>query len=123
MNDKIRVHRNLHRARIGGPQWVQTERGRVKGYLEEITLEEVSTRIQAGGRRRCEEKQVRSVCGFLDGVPGGKEGGQPSAWRRISFDPRVDETFMAEGKRWNRAEAVRLCGDGSAWALRPRWEE
>jgi hypothetical protein len=121
MKNTVRVHRNLHKARAGGPQWVVTKSGRVLEYLDRVVLENVTTRIQPGGLRRCRKKQVRNVCGFLDGEclsrrPAGE------GWLPIRFDPRKDLAFLAGDTPWNRAAAVDLKSDGTAWVLAPTWE-
>lgn len=113
----IRIHRNLHRARAGGPQWVRTQRGKVAEYLESVTLTNVTTRTRPGCMDDCKESQKRAVCAFFDGVPAvhAPEGD----WQRVSFDPRVDNHFHVDGKPWNRARATQLRADGSCWVLDP----
>jgi hypothetical protein len=120
-SNKIRVHRNLHKARAGGPQWVVTKRGRVVEYLDRAVLVNITTRVQPGGLRRCRKKQVRNVCGFLDGE-GVTRRPAGEGWMPIQFDPRKDLAFLACGKPWNRAAAVVLEQDGKAWVLAPTWE-
>lgn len=121
----MRVHRNLHNARRGGPQWVHTVKGRVSAYLDEVRLTSVTTRIQPAGAAKCAATQVRSVCAFFDGQETSfntpAEGGH-GTWQRIGYDPRKDASFMADGTAWNAAAAVELRADGSAWVLGPRWE-
>ncbi len=132
----MRIHRNLHNARHGGPQWVHTVKGRVAQYLEEVYLTSVTTRIQPAGQAKCQASGVRSVCAFFDG-----EEVQPvtfttgvvrraGGWRRISYDPRKDSSFFADGQKlypslnaepWNTADAVKLLRDGSSWVLNPQW--
>lgn len=117
----MRIHRNLHAARQGKPQWVETRAGRVAAYLDSVTLLNVSTRIQLGGLKRCQENQVRQVCAYMDGelsaeTPAGD-------WQRIAFDPRKDTHFLANGLPWNLASAVRLEADGKSYVLNPRLEE
>jgi len=137
----MRVHRNLHAARQGTPQWVQTLRGRVVAYHPEIALSSVTTRIQPAGARACRQEQVRRVCAFLDGWPAGMAEyagwtadeltGDP-LWRRIVFDPRREDQFgllnpwgavdrFGFYSRWNAADMVLMLSDGSSWARRARW--
>ncbi len=120
----MRYHRNLHNAKRGGPQWVRTERGRVAEYLETVELEGVTTRLQPAGVRKCQERNVRSVCAFLDGEPTHQAPPLVSpGWEPICFDPRVDQNFRTpEGLEWNAADYVILASDGRSWAYRPRWE-
>jgi len=118
----MRVHRNLHHARKGGPQWVSTVRGRVDEYLSEVVLLQVRTRIQPAGIAKCALQRKRDVCAFFDGgrtydLP------QKGQWKAVSFDPRVDKTFLADGSAWNAADAAHLRPDGSTVVLNPRWED
>lgn len=122
ITNKVRVHRNLHKARSGGPQWVLTKSGRVVEYLARATLVNVSTRIQPSVLRRCREKKVRNVCGFLDGQRV-EHREATEGWLPIRFDPRCDDVFLAGDKEWNRAEAVILTANGRAWVLNPRWQK
>lgn len=117
----MRIHRNLHNARRGGPQWVSTVNGRVDEYLTEVVLLQVTTRIQPGGLARCKLQRKRDVCAFFDGgfcvdVP------RSDSWQRVAFDPRQDKTFLADGQPWNKAEAAHLRADGSTFVLNPRLE-
>jgi hypothetical protein len=119
----IRVHRNLHNARRGGPQWVRTAKGKVAEYLEAVVLTGVTTRIQPAGQRKCQESGTRSVCAYFDGQRTGKAHG---VWHKVSYDPRSDDSFTAwvEGKPvpWNTADAAHLRADGSTWVTNPTWE-
>lgn len=123
-----RIHRNLHNARRGGPQWVETRGGKVQACLDSVLLTNVTTRIQPAEARKCRESGQRAVCAFFDGVRGGDDRGYvgTGTWLRIAYDPRHNSTFeWVDGdvrRAWNRAQAVRLEADGSAWALEPRWE-
>ena len=121
----MRVHRNLHNARRGGPQWVETKGGRVQRYLEEVVMLDVTTRIQPAGARKCRETQVRGVCAFFDGSPAGDWQPQVphSGWQRVSYDPRSDIDFMAGGLPWNAARAVCLDADGHCYVLEPEWRD
>ncbi len=129
----MRVHRNLHNAKRGGPQWVVTERGKVVEYLVSVALVDVTTRIQPGGAAKCRTSGVRSVVAFFDGTHADNqaliaavkdEGGQ-----RITYDPRSDSEFYSYAllgslpKRWNTADAVILNADGTSYAYNPRWQE
>lgn len=121
---QMRVHRNLHNARRGGPQWVHTVKGRVSAYLDEVQLANVTTRIQPAGAAKCAATQVRSVCAFFDGEethispPLIQRG-----WEPVCYDPRADDAFHTpEGVKWNAAEYVVLASDGRAWAYNPRWQ-
>ena len=133
----MRVHRNLHAARKGGPQWVETARGRVVRYWAELELRDVSTRIQPAGAERCKLTQVRSVCAFLDGELHTGPASVWAAWSRVKYDPRHHAAFLHDQRgaapsavpderhgwrRWNRADRVILNQDGSCYALNPRWE-
>lgn len=123
----MRIHRNLHNAKAGGPQWVETKGGKVQQYLEAIGLVDVTTRIQPAGQRKCAESQVRSVCAYFDGNPGTDwetiDPRRDEGWLRVSYDPRKDTAFMAGGKPWNTAVATLLLADGSTWVLLPTFEE
>lgn len=127
-NSTTRIHRNLHNARRGGPQWVETKGGKVRAYLDSVLLTNVTTRIQPAGARKCRDTGVRSVCAFFDGVRGSDDRGYvgTGTWHRISYDPRRDEAFTyvddALIAPWNAADAVQLRTDGSAYVLNPRWE-
>lgn len=122
----MRIHRNLHNARRGGPQWVHTARGKVQAYLDSVCLVNVTTRIQPAGQRKCQESGVRSVCAFFDGDRPAEAYLGCGEWHRVSYDPRKDEAFLfAVGgftQSWNTAEAVRLDTDGSCYVLNPTWE-
>lgn len=123
----MRIHRNLHNAKAGGPQWVETKGGKVQQYLDSVALLDVSTRIQPAGQRKCQETNVRSVCAFFDGELTDVPGLRNDSWLRVEYDPRVDDTFKAvssTGVRypWNRAAAAHLCADGSTWVLNPTLE-
>ena len=122
----MRLHRNLHNARRGGPQWVVTVRGRVHAYRDSIMLQNVTTRVQPGGVKRCAAKGVREVVAFLDGdeIAPSEAVGFKWRWRRISFDPRTDTQFSAEGfGPFDRALYIHLRADGSSWVLSPAYEE
>ncbi|MEI2421998.1 hypothetical protein V6O07_17100, partial [Arthrospira platensis SPKY2] len=124
---RYRVHRNLHQARAGGPQWVLTKRGKVQAYRETVGLLGVNTKISAAVRKRCELKQRRTVCAYIEGLVTDRTALPVGAWLRISFDPRREAYFMASGddgerKPWNAADAARFDDDGSGWVLNPRWE-
>jgi len=116
----VRVHRNLHKARAGGPQWVSTVRGRVDEYLDEVVLMNVTTRIQPGGLAKCKKRQRRDVCAYLDGDRGHRVD-DGHEWQRVAFDPRCDANFLADGRPWNVADMAHLRCDGSALVLNPRW--
>ena len=125
----MRVHRNLHNARKGGPQWVVTRRGKVFEYLESCTLSGVTTRIQPAGQAKCAEKQVRSVCAYFDGFsspadPTSGTGKMPvgNAWKVLAYDPRCDTEFMADGQPWNTADAAYMAPDGTTYILNPTLE-
>ena len=119
----MRVHRNLHAARKGGPQWVETKGGRVAAYHAELQLAGVTTRLQPAGVRKCQERQVRSVCAYLDG--GLCHDAPPlvsPGWEPVVFDPRRHDQFTTpNGEPWNAAAYVILAADGRAWAYRPTW--
>ena len=119
----MRLHRNLHKARVGGPQWVSTVRGKVDEYLDEVVLVHVTTRIQPGGLARCALQRRRDVCAFFDGGRAEESCVMDERWCRVSFDPRQDRTFLANGKPWNAADMAYLREDGSAFVLNPRWED
>lgn len=124
---RFRVHRNLHRARAGGPQWVVTQRGKVQEYRSTVALLAVNTRIRAATRKRCEVQQRRTVCAYIEGEITNQVMSSTGAWCRISFDPRREANFMAcdsDGARrpWNTADAARFDEDGTGWALNARWE-
>ncbi len=128
----MRIHRNLHNARRGGPQWVHTVKGKVEAYLDSVLLVNVTTRIQPAGQAKCQTSGVRSVCAFFDGdLPTGAYVGTGS-WDKVVYDPRVDDAFLAGHpslvklgstslRRWNAADAVRLDADGSCLVLGARW--
>jgi hypothetical protein len=122
----MRVHRNLHNARRGGPQWVETQKGKVVRYLEEVKLREVSTRIQPAGQAKCQSSGVRSVIAFFDGVEGASIEFAIGTWERVEYDPRVDSNFLVRRgdntSRWNVAKGAHLRADGSTWVVGARWE-
>jgi hypothetical protein len=129
----MRVHRNLHNARRGGPQWVHTHGGRVQAYLEAITLVNVSTRIQPAGQAKCQASGVRSVVAFFDGDEATTEflsKPQRGSWQLVSYDPRRDSAFRVcaelpshHNGDWNVADVAELRTDGSTWVLNARWED
>ena len=124
---RFRVHRNLHHARVGGPQWVLTRRGRVQAYRVEVGLLGVRTKIGEAVRKRCELNQRRTVCAYVEGVVIDVAVLPAGAWLRMSFDPRREANFMVfstDGARWawNAADAARFDEEGIGWALNPRWE-
>lgn len=122
----MRIHRNLHNAKAGGPQWVSTLRGKVDAYLDSVYLANVTTRIQPAGQRKCQESGVRSVCAYFDGDQAQAwevQAGCPHGWHRVSYDPRVDSSFLADGRPWNTADAVRLQADGVTYVLNPSFED
>ena len=120
----MRIHRNLHNARRGGPQWVSTVRGKVHQYLHDLRLKNVTTRIQPAGQRKCQESGVRSVCAYFDGDRENRLATEIAGeWLRVSYDPRVDSSFLANGQPWNTAAAVELRADGSCYVLNPSFEE
>ncbi len=121
----VRIHRNLHAARKGTPQWVRTERGKVVEYLPTVALRDVTTRVRPGGVRRCQEQGVRQVCAFFDGFridPADLPTSEPEAI--VRFDPRQDEQFHAVGildspggrYPFRTAAFVALCESGRAYA-------
>jgi hypothetical protein len=121
----LRVHRNLHAARAGGPQWVSTVRGKVAAYLPSVALENVTTRVQPGGVAACQRSGVRSVVAFFDGHetdPVHVWNLDSPAWQRVQFDPRHDSAFRAGDRIFNRASVACLCADGSTYVLNPTWE-
>lgn len=123
----MRVHRNLHNARKGGPQWVETISGKVTRYLEEVKLTGVSTRIQPAGQAKCQSSGVRSVIAFFDGAEAPGADVLPGTWERVEYDPRVDSTFLVRHNDdttapWNVAIGAHLRADGSTWVLGARWE-
>ena len=122
----MRIHRNLHNAKKGGPQWVETKGGKVAQYLETVALVDVSTRIQPAGARKCQQTNVRSVCAFFDGEQTDVPGMRNENWYRVVYDPRVDDQFRYKKGLvtypWNRAAAAHLCADGSTWILNPTYE-
>lgn len=139
MTNAIRVHRNLHNAKRGGPQWVRTHRGKVAEYLDSVALSDVSTRVQAGGVKRAQAAQVRNVCAYLDGTPDpvhphalppGETPFDGGLWFKVTFDPRTDDSFgyrpVSDGAivySWNRARRVILLPTGEAWVSDPTWED
>jgi hypothetical protein len=122
----MRVHRNLHNAKRGGPQWVETKAGKVARYLDEVKLHDVSTRIQPAGQAKCQTSGVRSVVSFFDGVEGASIEFAIGTWERVEYDPRVDNTFLVRRgdntAPWNVAIGAHLRADGSTWVLGARWE-
>ena len=117
----MRVHRNLHNARHGGPQWVHTVKGLVNEYLEEVVLTGVTTRIQPAGQRKAKDTQVRNVCAYFDGDRGDASVIAGKTWHRVSYDPRKDTAFQADGARWNTADATVLAADGVTYVCGARW--
>ena len=117
----MRVHRNLHAARAGKPQWVETQRGRVVRYLRSLTLTDVSTRIQPAAAAKCKAEGVRRVCAFFDGTEAilANRSTKASDWQRIDYDPRNGQGFTAANVEWTHAEAVHLRDDGAAFVLNP----
>lgn len=119
----MRVHRNLHAARQGKPQWVETPKGRGARvvYHENMILRGVTTRIQPAAAAACEREQVRRVCAFFVGTPDLPEHDDLPAegWKRIAYDPRTGGGFTCDGVEWEHADAVALNRDGSAYALNP----
>jgi len=123
----MRVHRNLHNARKGGPQWVETQKGKVVRYLEEVKLTGVSTSIQPAVQAKCQESGVRSVIAFFDGVEAPGAHVLPGTWERVEYDPRVNSNFQVIRNHyptpWNVAIGAHLRADGSTWVLGARWED
>lgn len=123
----MRVHRNLHNARVGGPQWVETVKGKVARYLDEVRLTNVSTRIQPAGQAKCQASGVRSVVAFFDGVEAPGAHVLPGTWERVEYDPRVNSNFQVIRNHypmpWNVAIGAHLRADGSTWVLGARWED
>lgn len=130
----MRIHRNLHNARHGGPQWVHTVRGKVEAYLDSVLLVDVTTRIQPAGQAKCQTSGVRSVCAFFDGVQNTTAYVGTGSWDKVVYDPRVDDAFLSGHpslvalgstslKRWNTADAVRLTPEGECFVLGARWVE
>jgi hypothetical protein len=117
----MRVHRNLHNAKRGGPQWTVTARGRVVEYLADVHLAGVTTRIQPAGAARCHSTGVRSVCAFFDGERVTDLHDVDGPWLRVTYDPRKHSDFMANGERFNVAAGAWLRRDGSTVVLAPRW--
>jgi len=119
----VRIHRNLHNAKRGGPQWTRTERGKVVEYLDAVALRDVSTRVRPGGVRRCQDRGVREVCAFFDGQridPTDLPTSEPEA--AVRFDPRVDSQFYAAGFDvpgsrfpFSRADFIALTHSGRAY--------
>lgn len=136
MDQRIRVHRNLHAARAGAPQWVITDgRGRVVERVPYLALADVETMVQPAGVRRCHETGVRAVCARFKGRPAALWE-LPDAgleWWRTQFDPRRDEAFMAViespfgpealSLKWNHARYALLAPSGSCTVFDPEWRE
>lgn len=133
-----RIHRNLHNAKAGGPQWVHTVSGKVEAYLEQVHLTDVTTRIQPAGARKCAASGVRSVVAFFDGAFATTSQVEAlenvddriEGWHRVAYDPRTDDAFLylvtdepaVPAQRWNAADAVALTSSGRTYVLRPRWQ-
>lgn len=113
----MRVHRNLHAARRGDSQWVETRGGIVHRYHATLALGGVSCIVQPGGAARCAREGVRDVVAYFSGV---QAAHVPSGdWLRVSFDPRTDTRFRTALGPFDYADYAQLLADGAAYVLTP----
>jgi hypothetical protein len=89
---RVRVHVNLHK---GNLSVVDPRISRVIASVDDITLTDVSFRVQPGGLRRIREQRQRTVCAYAVGtVAAVNSEPDVTGHRRVTFNPFTGDTFM-----------------------------
>jgi hypothetical protein len=93
---RVRVHVNLHK---GCFSVLDPRSGRVIAHVGDITLTEVTFRVQPGGLRRIREHGQRAVCAYALGTVAAVDTCPDVTGRdRVSFNPFTADTFTRNGE-------------------------
>lgn len=106
---KLYVHRNLNRS-----CWSILDRGKLRGYRNEVTVRDVEFRVRPGGYSRYLREASRNVHAFVVGTI---SRGIPQGRRtRIRYDLNRGQFVDLKGNAYTHAAAVRMDSNGRVWA-------
>ena len=104
----VKVYYNLHK---GGYSVVSRATGRVVAWVQDITLTDVTFRVQPAGVRRIRERHQREVVAYVIGTIKDVESGPDVAgMRQVAFNPYRADTFTIDGEPIYAAPVVTFTG-------------
>lgn len=104
----VKVYYNLNK---GGYSVVSRTTGRVVGWVQDITLTDVTFRVQPAGVRRIRERHQREVVAYVIGTIKDVESGPDvSGMRQVTFNPYRASTFTIDGEPVHTAPVVTFTG-------------
>jgi hypothetical protein len=122
--DKVAVHYNLHRCRVGTKPkkgescFVVRQKGRVAGYVPSIAVEDAEFVVQPGGLKSIRKKGSRAVIAYVKGT--GRDPGASDIKRKIAngkavpvcFNPFKNDSFVncKTGKPVKKAKVALFSG-------------
>jgi hypothetical protein len=109
---RVRVHWNLHRL-----DWSVTVHGLVVANVPDITLADVTFRVQPAGLARIRASGRRAVCAYAVGVVTAVgTGPDVTGMERVSFNPHRGDTFTCQGEPIWSAPLV-VFKDAAGWVF------
>jgi len=116
-DDWVFIHRNLHR-----PPYYSIKSGRsggpVIGYDTDIWLEDVTFKVQPGGRERTRKEMRRNVhAGVIGKIKDSGGNYDTSGWTLVTYNPYKNESFVEyeTGEPIHTAEEVVLKNEKEVW--------
>ena len=116
-DDWVFIHRNLHR-----PPYYSIKSGRsggpVIGYDTDIWLEDVTFKVQPGGRERTRKEMGRNVhAGVIGKIKDSGGNYDTSGWTLVTYNPYKNESFVEyeTGEPIHTAEEVVLKNEKEVW--------
>lgn len=104
IGQRMRVHYNLHR---GDFSVTDPSIGRVVANVTDITLTDVTFRVQPSGLRRIRERGTREVCAYVVGIVATVNTGPAvTGMRRVTFNPHRADTFTTDGQPIHAADRI-----------------
>jgi len=116
-DDWVFIHRNLHR-----PPYYSIKSGRsggpVIGYDTDIWLEDVTFKVQPGGRERTRKEMRRNVhAGVIGKIKDSGGNYDTNGWTLVTYNPYKNESFVEyeTGEPIHTAEEVVLKNEKEVW--------
>jgi hypothetical protein len=108
----VRVHYNLHK---GGFSVVSRTTGRVVAWVRDITLTEVTFRVQPSGLARIRREHCRAVCAYAVGtIQSVNVSPDLAEMNRVTFNPYRADEFTRNGEPIHSAPVVTFA-DAAGW--------
>lgn len=87
--EKVRIHVNLHNG-----CYVLTHKGKVAGYVRELTLSDVTPKVNRSGYDRCRQEGQRNVHAYLEGTLVSTSASTPHGWDKLTYNCKTRGPFF-----------------------------